>query len=104
MYLKQSALNITFINAIIRTTYVGKIKKQNFHYTQRTAWYTIVAQSFVVELISKLTVCLVTQSYPTLWDPLDCSPPGSSVHWISQARILEWVAISFSRGSSRPRD
>ena len=33
-------------------------------------------------------------------DPLDCSPPGSSVHWISQARILEWVAISFSRGSS----
>ena len=37
-------------------------------------------------------------------DPMDCSPPGSSVHGISQARILEWVAISFSRGSSRPRD
>ena len=35
---------------------------------------------------------------------MDCSPPGSSVHGISQARILEWVAISFSRGSSRPRD
>ena len=34
------------------------------------------------------------------WDPMDCSPPGSSVHGISQARILEWVAISFSRGSS----
>ena len=40
----------------------------------------------------------------TFCDPLDCSPPGSSVHGILQARILEWVAISFSRGSSRPRD
>ena len=39
-----------------------------------------------------------------LCDLLDCSPPGSSVHGISQARILEWVAISFSRGSSWPRD
>jgi len=35
---------------------------------------------------------------------MDCSPPGSSVHGILQARILEWVAISFSRGSSPPRD
>ena len=45
----------------------------------------------------------VTQLCPTLWDPMDCSPPGSSVHGILQARILEWVAISFSRGSSPPR-
>ena len=37
-------------------------------------------------------------------DPLDCSPPGSSVHGIPQARIVEWVAISSSRGSSSPRD
>ena len=42
-------------------------------------------------------------SSPTLYDLMDCSPPGSSVHGISQARILEWVAISFSRGSSQPR-
>ena len=47
---------------------------------------------------------LVTQSCPTLWDPMDCSPPGSSVHGILQARILEWVAIPFSRGSSWPKD
>ena len=40
----------------------------------------------------------------TLCDPMDCSPPGSSAHGISQARILEWVAMSFSRGSSHPRD
>ena len=47
---------------------------------------------------------LVTQSSPTLYNPMDCSPPGSSVHGILQARILEWVAISFSRGSSWSRD
>ena len=41
---------------------------------------------------------------PTLCDPVDCSLPGFSVHGILQARVLEWVAISFSRGSSRPRD
>ena len=46
----------------------------------------------------------VAQLCPTLCDPMDCRPPGSSVHGISQASILEWVAISFSRGSSRPRD
>ena len=45
--------------------------------------------------------CLVTQSCPTLCDPIDCSPAGSSVHGILQARIWEWVAIPFSRGSSR---
>ena len=44
------------------------------------------------------------QSCPTLCDPMDCSSPGSFVHGILQARILEWVAISFSRGSSPPRD
>ena len=46
----------------------------------------------------------VAQSCPTLSYPVDCRPPGSSLRGISQARILEWVAISFSRGSSRPRD
>ena len=44
--------------------------------------------------------CLVTKLCPTLFYPMDYSPPGSSVPGISQARILEWVAISFSRGSS----
>ena len=46
----------------------------------------------------------VSQSCPTLCDSVDCGPPGSSVHGILQGRILEWVTISFSRGSSRPRD
>ena len=46
----------------------------------------------------------VSLLYLTLCDPMDCNPPSSSVHGILQARILEWAAISFSRGSSRPRD
>ena len=49
-------------------------------------------------------VCVCVQSCPTLCGPMDCSSPGSPVHGISQTRILEWVAISFSRGPSWPRD
>ena len=47
---------------------------------------------------------LVAKSCLTPCDPLDCSLPGSSVHGVFQARILEWATVSFSRGSSRPRD
>ena len=47
---------------------------------------------------------LVLHSCPALCNPMDCSPPGSFVHGILQARILEWVAIPFSRVASRPRD
>ena len=58
----------------------------------RCKWYNV------------LCVCICAQLCPTLCDSPDCSPPGSSVLGISQARILEWVAVSFSRGLSRPRD
>ena len=51
-----------------------------------------------------LNKLLVAKLCPTLCDPIDCSPPVSSVHGILQARILERVAIPFSRGSSRCRD
>ena len=50
------------------------------------------------------SVCSVTQLCPILCDPVDCSLPGSPVHGIPQARLLEWVAILFSRGSFWPRD
>ena len=46
----------------------------------------------------------VGQSCLTVCDPVHCSPPGSSIHGVLQARILEWVAVSFSRGSSQPRN
>ena len=50
------------------------------------------------------SLCLCSQSYPTLCNPKDCSLPGSSVHGISQTRIPGCIAISYSRESSRPRD
>ena len=53
---------------------------------------------------NKCCCCLVTKSYLTLIDPMDCSPPGSSVCGIFQARILEWVAVPSFRGSSLSRD
>ena len=61
--------------------------------------------TYICVCVYTVCVCvLVTQSCQTLCDPMDCSPPGSSVHGILQARILEWIAISFSKGSSQPRD
>ena len=48
--------------------------------------------------------CLVAQSCPALWDPMDCNLPGSSIHGIFRARILEWVAVPSSRVSFRRRD
>ena len=56
------------------------------------------------QLGSKWSESDVAQSCPTLCNPMDCSIAGSSFHGILQARVLEWVAISFSRGSSWPRD
>ena len=57
-----------------------------------------------IQALQTLPKVLIPQLCPTLCDPMDCSPLGFSVHGILQARILEWVAISFSRGSSRPTD
>ena len=55
-------------------------------------------------VLNHMRACSVAQLCPSLCDPMDCSPPGSSVHGIFQTRILESVAVSFSRGSSWPRD
>ena len=62
--------------------------------------YSTLLYSF---LLHQLCV-RAAESRPTLCDPMDCSPPASSIYRILQARILEWVAISFSRGSSQARD
>ena len=65
----------------------------------------IYRQWFVIHIYMKVKVkVFVIQSCPTLCDPTDCSLPDSSVHGFLQARILEWVAIPFSRGSSWPRN
>ena len=60
-------------------------------------WLKIWCQGILSDIV------LVTQFCPALCDPMGCSPPVSSVHEILQARILEWVTIPFSRGSSLPR-
>ena len=71
---------------------------------------TMEAPETLVKPLTKWTVCvcvlcvLVTQLCLILYDPMDYRPPGSSVHGIRQARILEWVATPFSSGSSRHRD
>ena len=75
-------------------------------------WYLFIDlfQSLISNLISIICFillccyCLIDKKCPYFCDPMDYSLPGSSIHGISQARILEWVAISFSRGSSWPRD
>ena len=58
----------------------------------------------ITHLEPDILECEVTQSCPTLCNPMDCSLPGSSVHGIFQAIVLEWIAISFSKGSSQPSD
>ena len=59
---------------------------------------------FCYDLCVCVCVCSVAQPRPTLCDPMDCSPPGSSVHRVFQARILEQVAISYSAESSQFRN
>ena len=66
--------------------------------------FILTHNDLIVILGKSLTQLLSLQSCSTLCHPMDCSPPGFSVHKILQARILEWVAISYSRGSSRPWD
>ena len=76
-------------------------------YSQRTGVQGVREEKEEGQRLCAKIVCvrvLVTQSCPTLCDPMDCSPPGSSVHGILQARILEWVAIPSSRVSPWPRD
>ena len=63
-----------------------------------------VSPSISHEVMKVKSESEVAQSCPTLRDPMDCSLPGSSAHGIFQARVLEWAAVSFSRGSSPPRD
>ena len=102
-------------------TQMGNEAQRNHALGGQTSAQASVAQSPGSPLLSNVIgeagqVCLClpnrlltsmrvqAQLCPTLYDPVDCSAPGSSVHGISQARTLEWVVISSSRGSPRPRD
>ena len=85
----------------------GKIQKCIFNYN----WYSsnfyfmaLISLSYISVYLSICFFCCSAKSYPTLWNLVDSSLPGHPVHEISQARILEWVAISSSRGSSWSSD
>ena len=81
--------------------YYGFLLNSYMHKAKDSHWWPVPG----IHLRPRESVkTLATQSCATLCSPMDCSPPGSSVHGIFQARILEWFAISFSRGSSQPRD
>ena len=70
----------------------------------RDSWDRGIWNSCLAEISSLRKMYVGAQSCLVLRNAMGCSPPGSPLHGISQARILEWVAISSSRGSSRPRD
>ena len=88
---------------IYKFAFCYKVKPLLLHLSI-SLYYLFMDSYFIQWFILHYVQCLVTQSCLTLCDPKDCSPPGSSVHGIIQARILERVAMSSSRGSSQPRD
>ena len=65
---------------------------------------SISVNNVIGNLIVHVHACSVAKSYPALFDIMDCRPPGSAVHRIFHARMLEWFAISSSRGTSQPRN
>ena len=102
-YLKLSLIMHFTLIQYIKNIVISKFKQCKVYLKKYFAFLVFSYEVFRIYGYFTLTA-LVAQSYPTLCNPMDCSPPGSSVHEIFQAKILEWVAISFSRGSSQLRD
>ena len=97
----------THLKGYFHTVKLASKYKRNKYERNSILWKTLMTllQLRALTLIqSSDWYCLVPKSCPALCKPMDCSPPGSCVHGISQARLLEWVAISCFRGSSWPRD
>ena len=108
------------MTSIISRRFQGTPRTSSAHWQKCTQWsllleavhknpyyYMLVNSNkhhFGFFFLYRLSTCLLAQSCPTLCDPMDYCPPNSSSHGILQARILELVAISFSKGSSGPRD
>ena len=86
----------------------------NWYSTTVEKWFVFFCHLFLYWLVwqtnrwkipcVRMLGCMCTQSCPTLCNPMDCTLPGSTIHGIFQARILAWIAISFSRVSFQPRD
>ena len=85
------------VDTLEKSLMLGKIEGRRSRGYQRMRWLDSITDAMSAKV-------KVKSLSPTLCDPVGCSPPGSSVNGILQARILEWVAVSFSRGSSQLRD
>ena len=97
-YLKIKFLRLwKFSFTMKNSTYHFNFKHKNHHRVPYCSYLLIRA-------LKQKWTSEVAQSCPTLCNPMGCSLPGSSIHGIFQAKVLEWLAISFSRGSSQPRD
>ena len=94
--LKVKEVSLKMLPAVILTTWHSRKSK-----TMETIKISGCQESTCV---STSYICICAHSCLTLCSPMDCSLPGSSVHRIFQARILEWVATCYSRGSCQPRD
>ena len=100
------AMPVPLLKPLSLWCFVMAAKQTNMGTLRLPCWDRFIKNSkWLIWFKNAFHMCVwVTQSCLTLSVPMDCSPPGSYVHGILQARIVEWVAISFSRGSSRPRD
>ena len=88
----------------LRSSAAKQVEDLKRHFPKGWPAVRLKAHTIVNQLLVVAVVVQLLSHAQVFCDPTDCSPPGSSVHGISQARILEWVAISFSRGSSQARD
>ena len=96
---------------ILNFTLILGLLSAKFHYSKNIYICIDIFSSLLLYMLyiftfktPVLSMCVCSVMSLPLCNPMDCSPPGSSVHEISQARILEWAAISLSRGFSWPRD
>ena len=96
-YLKEKSTMKNWLITVDNTDIIYLLVFQMFYWLH-------IYWSWLSPVLFLLHACMHTQSFPTLCNPMDCSLPGCSVYGIFQARILEWVANSFSRGSSWPWD
>ena len=104
-YGATSSSSLSFRIKILREKWVSDIaSKHNAIISLNWSSFYRVCVSVCVCVHMCTHASMHTQLRLALWDPMDCNPTGSSVHGIPWARILEWVAISFSRGSSQFRD
>ena len=109
----MAPLKYSLLNTIYKTIFdLAPVNSSSFPssslpcilHSSNTKAFATLFMLFCLELVALYVHAKSLQSCPTVCDPMHCSQPGSSVQGVLQARILEWVAVPFCRGSSWPRD